>query len=395
MSIVSCKRFFTNPCNPMKKSSRQSSPGRTPRKVVRYAVVGLGHIAQVAVLPGFAHARHTQLAALVSSEPEKLKKLGKKYRVSLTYSYEQYDECLRSGAIDAVYLALPNDLHRDYAVRAANAGIHVLCEKPLAVSVREGKAMLETAEKNHVKLMTAYRLHFEPANLQSIALVRSGRLGEPRYFSSTFSFQIADPKNIRLQQARGGGAIFDIGTYCINAARYLFADEPTEVFALAVSREDPRFKEVDETTSVILHFPKERLAAFTVSFGASTSGRYELVGTKGSVVLDPAYEYSVALKQTVTINDQSREKTFPRTDQFGGEIEAFSEWVLGRREPEPSAAEGLADLRVIEAIHRSIRTGRTVKLDTLKQRTRPDRKQEKRKPPVREPALVEVESPHD
>jgi len=254
---------------------------------------------------------------------------------------------------------------------------------------------LQAAARNRVKLMTAYRLHFEPANLKAIELVRSGRLGATRYFNSTFSFQITDSDNIRLQQERGGGAIFDIGTYCINAARYLFAAEPSEIFAMSVKSGDPRFKEVDETTSVIMRFPQDRLASFTVSFGASTSGRYELVGTKGSVVLDPAYEYSSALKQTVMINDQAREKTFPRTDQFGGEIEAFSEWVLGRRELEPSAAEGLADLRVIEAIHRSIRTGRTVKLDTYNKRKRPTRKQEKRKPPVKEPELVAVDSPHD
>jgi glucose-fructose oxidoreductase len=377
------------------KQSRQSRQGTTPKKIVRYAVVGLGHIAQVAVLPGFAHARNSQLVALVSGEPKKLKKLGKKYGVSLTYSYEQYDECLRSGAIDAVYIALPNDMHREYAIRAAKAGIHVLCEKPLAVSVRDGEAMLEASVKNHVKLMTAYRLHFEPANLSTMELVRSGRLGEPRYFNSTFSFQLTDPANIRLKEARGGGAIFDIGTYCINAARYLFSDEPTEVFAMTVKSGDPRFKEVDETTSIILRFPKERLASFTVSFGSSTSGRYELVGTKGSVVLDPAYEYSSGLKQTVTINDRPREKKFAHTDQFGGEIEAFSEWVLERLDPEPSAAEGIADLRVIEAIRRSMRTGRAVKLDLFKKSQRPGKKQEKRKPAIKEPELVEVESPHD
>ena len=358
-------------------------------------MVGLGHIAQVAVLPGFAHARRSRLVAFVSGEPRKLKKLGKKYGVSLTYSYEQYDECLRSGEIDAVYIALPNDMHREYAVRAAQAGIHVLCEKPLAVSVREGTAMQQAAVKHRVKLMTAYRLHFEPANLNTIELVGSGRIGEPRYFNSTFSFQITDSDNIRLQLERGGGAIFDIGTYCINAARYLFRDEPTEVFAMTVNRGERRFKEVDETTSVIMRFPKERLASFTVSFGSSTSGRYELVGTKGSVVLDPAYEYSSALEQTVIINDKPRTKRFPRTDQFGGEIEAFSDWVLGRSDPEPSAAEGLADLRVIEAIHGSIRTGRSVKLDSFKKNTRPSSRQEKRKPPVKEPEPVAVDSPHN
>lgn len=371
-----------------------SRSGFSHARDVRYAVIGLGHIAQVAVLPGFAHARNSRLVALVSGDAEKRRKLSRKYDVPFTFSYEQYDECLRSGEIDAVYIALPNDMHRDYCVRAARAGIHVLCEKPLAVSVREGQAIVRAAERHRVKLMTAYRLHFEAANLSTIELVRSGKLGEPRYFSSTFSFQVEDPDNIRLQRERGGGAIFDIGVYCINAARYLFRDEPTEIFAMSVNSGEARFREVDETTSVIMRFPKERIATFIASFGASTAGDYLLVGTKGSVCLDPAYEYAETLEQIVTINDKSTRKSFSRSDQFGAEIEAFSDCIIKDRQPEPSAVEGLADLRVIEAIYRSARTGRVVRLEPFQKRARPTRRQLKKKPPVREPEIIKAESPY-
>lgn len=360
---------------------------------VRYAVVGLGHIAQAAILPGFANAKNSALVALVSGDDEKLKTLQRKYRVPLTYHYDNYDECLRSGEIDAVYIALPNDQHHGYCVRAAEAGIHILCEKPLAISVAQGEEIVQATEKNRVKLMTAYRLHFDTANLSSIALVRSGRLGEPRYFNSTFSFQLADPNSIRTKRRHGGGAINDIGVYCVNAARYLFGAEPTEVFATSVNNGDPRFREVDETTSVIMRFPHERIASFTVSFGASTSGRYQLVGTKGSVTLDPAYEYEEALRQIVTINDKSREKTFPRRDQFCGEIEAFSECILKNRQPEASAREGLADLRALDAIHESARTHQRVKLPPFSKAARPDQFQLKAKPAIEEPELVNVESP--
>ncbi|MEO7411973.1 MAG: Gfo/Idh/MocA family oxidoreductase, partial [Opitutaceae bacterium] len=309
----------------MSKSAVRDRRGKNRGKQrVRYAVVGLGHIAQVAVLPGFANAKNSTLAALVSGDAKKLAKLGKKYRVPLIYGYDRYEECLRSGEIDAVFIALPNEQHREYCVRAAEAGIHVLCEKPLALSMREGEQIVRAAQKNKVKLMTGYRLHFEAANLSTIELVRSGKLGDPRYFTSTFSFQLADPSNIRTKRAQGGGALNDIGVYCINAARYLFGSEPTEVFAMSVNQGDRRFREVDETTSVVLRFPEERVASFTVSFGASTSGRYQLVGTKGSVVMEPAYEYAHPLRQIITIDDKSREKTFPLNDQFGGEIEAFS-----------------------------------------------------------------------
>src|SRR3954471_15451727 len=152
---------------------RKASP---PREKVRYAVVGLGHIAQVAVLPAFAHAENSELAALVSDDPEKLDRLGRRYKVKARFSYDRYDECLRGGDIDAVYIALPNHLHRSYSERAARAGVHVLCEKPMAVTEADCLSMIRVAEENRVKLMIAYRLHFEEANLRVIDLVQQGKL---------------------------------------------------------------------------------------------------------------------------------------------------------------------------------------------------------------------------
>ena len=158
---------------------------------------------------------------------------------------------------------------------------------------------------------------------------------------------------------------------------------------------DRRFDEVEEVAGVVLRFPEGRLATFLVSFGAADVARYELVGTKGRVVLEPAYEYSEGLCQRVTIDGATEEKSFPRQDQFGGEIEAFSECILKNREPEPSGFEGLADLRVIDAIFRSAANGCTVRLTPLEKATRPDRNQVKRKRAVKKPRLVEVDPPHD
>src|SRR6185436_5302980 len=197
---------------------------------VRYAVVGLGHIAQSAVLPGFENAKsNSQLVALVSGDRAKQGRLGKRYQVE-SYTYKDYDSLLKSGKIDAVYIALPNSMHREFAVRAARAGIHVLCEKPLAPTEADCRAIIQSCERNKVKLMTAYRLHFEPANLEAIQILRSGAIGEPRIFGSLFSFQVASG-NIRLKSRDGGGTLYDIGTYCINAARYLFGEEPLEAWA--------------------------------------------------------------------------------------------------------------------------------------------------------------------
>jgi predicted dehydrogenase len=357
---------------------------------IRYAVVGLGHIAQAAVLPAFAHARRNSvLAALVSGDTTKLKQLSRRYQVEHTYSYAQYDDCLKSGEIDAVYIALPNSMHAEYSIRAASAGVHVLCEKPLAVTESECRAMFRAAQKNRVRLMTAYRLHFEEANLETIALVKSGKLGEPRFFNSAFGLQVR-PGNIRTQAVLGGGTLYDLGIYCINAARYLFQAEPIEVFAYAAARNDSRFKSIDEMTAAVLRFPGDRLASFTSSFGSADVSSYEILGTKGGVRMDPAYEYAFPLKQVITIDGKTRSRTFPKRDQFAPELLYFSDCILKNREPEPSGAEGLADVRIIEALYRSAKIGKPVKVRPVPKKTRPNLMQEKRRPPVAKVPLVKT-----
>jgi len=160
---------------------------------IRYAVAGLGHISQNALLPAFANTKNSELAALITGDEEKRKKIAELYglKPSATYSYEQFDDCMRSGDVDAVYIGLPNKLHCEYTVRAAKAGIHVLCEKPMDLNERECLKMIAACEGAGVKLMIAYRLHFEEANLEAIRLATSGELGALRIFSSAFTQQVA------------------------------------------------------------------------------------------------------------------------------------------------------------------------------------------------------------
>jgi glucose-fructose oxidoreductase len=365
---------------------------RRSRTKVRYAVVGQGHIAQVAVLPAFGHARrNSELAALVSGDRVKLRALGRKYGVDALYTYDQYDDCLRSGNVDAVYIALPNHLHRDYAVRAARAGVHVLCEKPLAVTEVDCKAMITAARRHRVKLMVAYRLHFEEASLEAAQITRAGKLGEPRIFDSLFSMQVR-PGNIRLQ-GEGGGGLYDIGIYCINAARALFAAEPAEVFAWSANDGDKRFREVDEMTAAVLRFPGERLASFTCSLGAADVSVYHVIGTKGSLRVDPAYEYAEGLVHELRTGDEPRKRRFGKRDQFAAELLHFSDCVQRDREPEPSGEEGLADVRVIRALLRSAGAGRPVRLGAFARRRRPSLAQEIERPPVRKPRVIRAQPP--
>jgi predicted dehydrogenase len=374
--------------------ARKQAKKQAEKRKIRYGVVGLGHIAQVAVLPAFAHAENCQLAALVSDDPEKLEKLGRRYKVKARFSYQQFDECLGSGVVDAVYIALPNHLHREYAVRAARAGVHVLCEKPMAVTEDDCLAMIRAAEENGVKLMVAYRLHFEESNLKAIDLVQSGRLGDPRLFDSVFSMQV-EMGDIRLNpREQGGGPLYDIGIYCINAVRNLFGAEPMEVVAFSANNGESRFEQCEEITSAILRFPgRERLASFTCSFNGADVSTYRVVGTKGDLTMDPAYEYAAELKQRLTIDGRTRERTFPKRDQFAPELISFSECILTGAAPEPSGGEGLADVRVIRALYRSSDTGQPVTLEPFSKEDRPGLEQELHRPPVNKAQLVNTESP--
>lgn len=363
------------------------------RERIRYAVVGLGHIAQNAVLPAFENAaRNSELAALISDDDSKLRKLGRKYQVTGQYSYNQFDHALDDAEIDAVYIALPNDMHEEYTVRAARAGVHVLCEKPLAVTAKECQRMISECRRHRVKLMTAYRLHFDPANLEAIELVRSGRLGEARVFNSLFSFQVK-PGNIRVKPQKGGGTLYDIGIYCINAARYLFQAEPLEVFASTARRPDKRFRGIEEMTSAIMRFPDNRLANFTCSFGAASEALYEVVGTEGLLRLRNAYEYELAMELELMEEDQQKVRSYKKRDQFAPELIYFSDCILQDRKPEPSGEEGLIDIRIIEALYESARRGVPLKVGKLPRVRHPRGDQRFTCPTPKKPKLLHVQAP--
>ncbi|HEY9762399.1 MAG TPA: Gfo/Idh/MocA family oxidoreductase [Trichocoleus sp.] len=373
-------------------SAAQPSHENRDRKI-RYAVVGLGWFAQDAALPAFANAENSELVALVSDDPVKLKELGEHYGVQHTYSYDQYEDCLTSGEVDAVYIALPNHLHCEYTVRAANQSIHVLCEKPMAMTPEECEQMIRACDINGVKLMIAYREHLEPANMEAVEIVQSGQLGEPRFFNSIFSQQV-EAGNIRLRQATGGGTIDDIGIYCINAARYLFQDEPIEVFATAASNGESRFTEVEEMASAILRFPNERLASFTVSFGSASTSVYQVVGTQGDLRLDPAYAVQGEIKHYLTVDGETQERTFEDHDQLAAEFIYFSDCILQDKDPEPSGKEGLIDVQIIRALYQSIQEGRPIQLDLDNRSQRPATYQSMQRPPSQgSPGLIHAASP--
>lgn len=360
--------------------------------LLRMAVIGQGHFAQAAILPAIQQLDDVELTALVSGSDQKLEELGARYGVRTLAHYDELDDLLASGKVDAVYIAVPNDRHTEMALVAARHGVHVLCEKPMAPTEAECMQMIRACETRRVKLMVAYRLHFQSANLVAIEIARGGELGDPRIFTSTFSMQVRDG-NVRVQPRRGAGPLFDIGIYCVNAARYLFRAEPVEVLGTRFQSRDPRFASVDEAVAVTMRFPHERIAQFTCSFGATDRAHYELVGTEGVLTLDNAYDYTGEMHMHVNGKHGTKHRTFEPRDQIAAEIEYFARCIREDMDPEPSGWEGLADVRILQAIQQSTRFGRAVPIDPVVQPRRPNLGQEITVEPHGDAPLVGVQQP--
>ena len=360
---------------------------------VRYAVVGLGWIAQAAFLPGVEHTGNSEIAALVTGHEEKAQKIGEKYGVMKHYSYDEYDGLLASDEIDAVYLALPNFDHVEYAVRTLDAGVHVLLEKPMAVSVEECERIIAASERTGAKLMIAYRLHHEAGSLEAMRVVRENELGAVRMFSSVFSQQVA-ASNHRAKNGYWAGPVPDMGPYPINAVRNLFGAEPVEVFAMGVCTDAQRFN-FEDTVSVALKFEHHRVAQFCLTYNGGDVDEFRVVGNKGDLHSEPAYQVGVAVQHAKTIGKSRNERSFAKTDQFGGELKYFSDCILLDRHPEADGQEGLLDVRVLVAVEESLRSGLPQRLEPMQRSRRPVAGQEEKLSPVKEPKLVDAKKPSE
>ncbi|WP_024974718.1 Gfo/Idh/MocA family protein [Ralstonia pickettii] len=369
----------------------QVAPARTVQSPVRYAVVGAGWISQAAFLPGVAQSGNSVVTALVTGDEAKATVLADRYGIEHVHGYADYDQLLAAGDIDAIYLALPNDMHRQYALPALQRGIHVLLEKPMATSEADCEAMIEAARNGNAKLMIAYRLHFEPATLAAIELVRAGKLGRIRAFSAMFSQSVA-PSNHRASHGYWAGPVSDMGVYPINAVRNLFGEEPVEVSACGVRDPDLPFN-FDDTVSVTLRFADHRVAQFVVSYSGANIDQYRILGTKGDLEVSPGFMFGVGLKYRATIDGKTHEQAFDATDQFGGELQYFSDCILNNREPEPNGEEGLADVRVLAAIERALESGQPQNLGPFQRQGRMEAAQVRKLPPVPAPELVDAAEP--
>ena len=360
---------------------------------IRYAVVAGGWISQGAFMPGLEQTDNSVMTALVTGDPVKADKLAELYDLK-SYHYDQFDTLLKSGEIDAIYLATPNFRHREFAVPALEAGIHVLLEKPMASTEEDCIAIAEAAQKSGAKLMIAYRLHFEPGTVEMVHRVRAGELGDLRLFTATFA-QTTDAANHRMQSGFEAGPVADMGPYPINAVRNLFDAEPIEVNAVGIMTPGREINTWD-TVTVTLRFPEERLATFTVSYSLPSTERFQLIGTKGEFEASPCFGFGegVGISYRAIIDGKTTEHSHPVVDQFGGETQYFSDCILQDREPEPDGDEGWRDVRVVQAIERALTSGQAQKLDVLPERPGISIEQARRLPLAKVPEYINTDEPN-
>jgi predicted dehydrogenase len=342
---------------PFASSAAPFADAQEGGRTIGWCIVGLGRISMDHFMPAIKSGKKGRITALVSGHRDKAEKQAAMYGVkdSAIYSYENYDAIRDNKEIDAVYIALPNSMHAEYTIRAAKAGKHVLCEKPMATSIADCKAMIEACDKAGKKLMIAYRCQYEPTNLKAIQMIRSGQLGSVQAIESANGFNIS-PGEWRLnRKLAGGGPLMDVGIYSLNACRYLTGEEPHDIHAnSSVIDHDGRFNEVEENVSWTMKFPSGIVASCNTSYGADMNGYYRVHGSKGTLQLLPAFGYQ-GLHLTAEIGHERIDEPSSEKDpaHFVREADYFADCIFTNKTPKSDGREGLHDTELMSQIYTS------------------------------------------
>ncbi len=336
------------------RAQEQPNPGRK----LGYCIVGLGRISMDHFMPACRMSQQSQVTALVSGHREKAEKMAAEYNVPAQniYSYHNYDEIGENKDIDAVYIALPNSMHSEYTIRAANAGKHVLCEKPMATSVKDSQAMIAACRAANKKLMIAYRCQYEPTNLRAIQMIRDGTLGNVQAIESAAGFNEHAGEWRLNKKLSGGGPLLDIGIYSLNACRYLTGEEPEHLEGYcSVIDKDGRFREVEENVSWTMRFPSGIVASCNTTYGAEMNGYFRVHGSKGILHVEPAFSYQGLHLKAEIQGQPPIDEPNPDKDpsQFVREADYFAGCVFNDTEPKSDGEEGLRDMQYMADIYKS------------------------------------------
>jgi predicted dehydrogenase len=315
-------------------------------------VLSTSNIGRSALIPAIQHSTNGELVAVASRDLQRARDFAAK--LSIPVSYGNYDALLSAKDIDAVYIPLPNSLHREWTILAAEAKKHVLCEKPLAMNSAECAEMDNAARRNGVKLMEAFMYRFHPQTQKVLALLRTGAIGDLRLIHSAFTFRVTDPANIRLHPELGGGSLMDVGCYCVNISRTIAGQEPIQVQAYA----NWSSKGVDDQMAGTLRFRNGVLAQFDCSLILSRREFYELVGTEGAIDVPVAFLPGTS-QTTIKLRQRHNEglHELPGVDEYRLMVEHFASCVLNDEPLRYPPDEAAANMRVIEALYRSARHG--------------------------------------
>jgi predicted dehydrogenase len=330
--------------------------------VLRVAILGLGDYAnRVAV--AMLSCKKAKLTGLISGTPAKIKSWQAKYNIpdKNCYNYENYDAIKDNPDIDAVYVITPNALHHDEVIRVARAGKQVICEKPMAISVKEGEEMIEACKKANVHLLVGYRMHFEPHTLEIIRLRNAGEFGKITFFQGLSGFIIGNPDQWRMNpKLSGGGALMDIGIYSVNGSRYMVGEDPVWVNAVETKNDPVKFVQgIDETIQFQLGFPGGAVASCLSTYSMNWLDRFFLDGVNGFAELHPATSYDPTQGFT-----NKGPLNFPNTIHQAVQMDEMAAIILEGKKPTVpvDGEEALKDLKVIEGIYKSAQTGKTVNL---------------------------------
>lgn len=332
-----------------------------PRKKLGFALVGLGNLSTNQLAPALQKTKNCRLAGIVSGTPEKRQKWAAKYNLPerSIYTYETFDTIRNNPDIDVVYVVLPNAMHGEYTIRAAQAGKHVLCEKPMEVSVEKCQQMVDACKKHDRQLAIGYRCQFVPHHLEMIRISREKQFGPLKLIEASFGFKIGDPKQWRLNhELAGGGALMDVGIYALQGARYTSGEEPVEITAFETKTDPRKFKEVDESIFWNMKFPSGVIANCGTTYNANGMNRLYAGCENGWAALDPAYSYGGLKGRT-----SKGEMNFPQIDHFAAEMDDFAQSIMENKRTKVPGEEGLQDVKLMTAIYESIKQGgKTIKL---------------------------------